>query len=1050
LRDISNSEVEGPHESIRIFVLEERKKGVQKQLGEVLLSVSGLEANSTVQNSYPITGDKGVTIGELRIRATYSVDIILPTVDYNELLGILIHPEMSVVRNLSAVTKEKSSTARYLIHVFQARDLAEGFIRNIVREEIERTDSPEVLFRGNTVCTKAMDHFMKLVGSLYQREVLMPIIEVICRETASLEVQKEKLASGDEWKKNLARLQKLTELLLQRIFQSVNHCPPPIRNLLSFIRDTATAKFKDTPSVRHTAVTSFIFLRFFVPAVLNPKQFGLTANMPSELHMRIFTLVAGILQKLANLTKYRDLELHINSLNPFLEENFPKTKIFIDEIVAIETPTGRSMQRRMSIANSIQIDVHLAGLVREFESCRAPLSALSTKDPHIPLLFNALDKINKKLDVVKEQISIEEAGLSALTSSSGDGLDSLLSKVIQNEVQSAGNAKVVTVKRSEEPLPEGATKARQRSGSFFSKMFGQNKKSIVSPSLKITSGRNGLTSLDSHATSSGARPPPSTPSSDFSRSPLTRSFVADETSYNGGASSANIQIGSGGGGSIRSSQDLDVSSPQQIPLSSSLSNISSNILSVRSMKVSSGSTGPAGSALSAAGEAFEVGSAPGRGAPPMPLANQNLDIINQHREAMRNRATTGPSVASRGLLSPKSAPPKFSASSVLPVVPTPISEPWFSDISIMSDIEAMEQQTDYHGLTADQNNRSDSAELTADSGGDLGDRTSQDDAVSTHSSDDDFPATPFMMGSSDSALKRPEPSSSNHHHHHQSSISSPSLPPTIEEEEEQEDLDDVVVVKLDIDISALEREFDILERIISDIQAIPPPPSAPKQNASDLVPELRQLERVVEELEEAVVFTTPKVHLGSEGLTCKFCLGSIDTGSRFLVVMGQNFHEGHLNCHICSRDLSEVAFQWYKEKSYCFDCYKKGHGIRPMCAHCNEPIMTASYTQALGKYWHPDHFCCTVCGVGFPDGAFYNFEGKPYCVKHQNRGKELPSCGMCQMPIADPNYIEALGEKWHSHHFCCDICGIQLVGQFVTYQKDDGKNGKGCESHFNT
>ena len=1005
--------------------MEERKKGVQKQLGEVLLSVAGLEQNQTVQNSYPVIGDKGATIGELRIRATYAVDLILPSVDYNELLGILVQPEMSIVRHLAAVTKEKSTTARHLVSIFQARDLAEGFIRTIVQEEIALTDSIEVLFRGNTVCTKAMDHFMKLVGSLYQREVLMPIIEVINREAQSLEVQKEKLSSGDDCKRNLVRLQKLTELLLLRIFQSINHCPPPMRNLLAFIRDTATAKFKDSVNVRHTSVTSFLFLRFFVPAVLNPKAFGLSANMPDELHMRIFTLVAGVLQKLANLTKYREQEVYINALNPFLEENFPKTKQFVDEVVKVEQGNPRQVQRRMSTAHNIQIDVHLAGLVREFEACRPALSKLASKDPRIPSLFIALDKINTKLGALKEKIKAEETGLSSLSKASGDGLDSLLSKVIQSEVQSNGNAKVVTVKKQGEPLPEGATKARQRSGSLFQRLFDRGGKKgtpTPSPSLKIsTTSKNGVSNGDSSllASSSGARPPPSTPNSDFSMSPLARSFQSD--------SSSTIHS------NLNHSQDLDLSPPahsqSSVPLSSSLT----DTMSVRSMKVGVHDGATVGS----------LGS--------KPLVNHNLDVINQHRESMRNRSVTGPAAPSKpGVLKVTSAATPSVPISAATSVDSPISSKpstplrapaWFGESTLPSDIEILESQTDYHGLSAGFN-RSASNEHLRNGAPKL-------DSSGFTSSDDDFPATPFLDTSSDSGLLPRSES----HSISASSSSAAALQPTIleeEEEEEHEDMDEVVVVKLDIDVSALVKEFDILEKIIADIQAIPLPPSLPKKSPAELIPEIAQLERIVEALEEAVVFTTPKVHLGTEGLSCRFCLGDIDTGSRFLVVMGHNFHEGHLNCQICSKDLSEVAFQWYKEKSYCFDCYKKGHGIRPMCAHCNEPILTKTYTQALGKFWHPDHFCCTVCGIGFPDGSFYNFEGKPYCPKHQNRGKELPTCGMCLTQIADPNYIEALDQKWHSHHFCCDICGIRLVGQFVTYPSEKSSTGigKACESHF--
>lgn len=1008
------SDVAGPHESVRIFVLEERKRGVQKQLGEVTLSVAGLPTNQTVQNSYPIIGDKGATIGELRIRATYSVDIILPTADYNDLLTMLITPGMPLVRHLSAVTKEKSTTARHLIHIFQARDVAEGFIRTIVQEEIDRTDSIEVLFRGNTVCTKAMDHFMKLVGSMYQREVLMPIVEVINREAASLEVQKEKMTNGEDWKRNVARLQKLTELLLQRIFQSVNHCPPPVRNLLSFIREASIAKFPHAPTVKHTSVTSFIFLRFFVPAVLNPKLFGLTANMPSEQHMRIFTLVAGILQKLANLTKYRELELYINALNPFLEENFPKARAFVDDLVAIE-PVGRGMQRRMSVANTIQIDVHLAGLVRELNACRGPLLGLVDSEPLMPVLFQAVDKINAKLEAVKELINVEEEGLSSLSTSSefNNGLDSLLSKVIQTEVQRTGNANVVTVKRApEEPLPEGATKARQRSGSFFSRLFSGDKKKVVPKSGPVRpAGANSLDSIPA-----GRQPPPGTPSSEFSHSPIPRSMLEDVSSSSSG---------------IRSSQDS--SDFGSTTLSSSFGATSSMKIPQRPTDISPSHAGAS---------SMKVGSAPTRPlpTPTRPVTNHNLDVINQHREQMRVRppgpgtgATPPPSpgTAPKILLnrspatSKRTAPPPYmppkspSVSPVHPMVRRPITpEPWFGDTTLMSDLEAMEQQTDYHGFDA---GRTSPVNMRLDE---------------EPEDDEDLPNNSFLHSSASSVQDDAR-----------SDSSAMARSGIAEEDEDVEEPEEVVVVKLDLDMAALEAEFDKLEKIIQDIQAIPLP-ATPKRDPKDILPELRQLEMVVESLEAAVVFTTPKIHIGGDGLVCKFCLGNIDTGSRFLVVMGQNFHEGHLNCNVCSRDLSDCPFQWYKEKSYCFDCYKKGHGIRPVCAHCNQPIMTATYTQALGKLWHPEHFCCTVCGVGFPDGAFYNFDGKPYCPKHQNRGLELPNCGMCLMPILDRNYVEALGQKWHSHHFCCDICGIQLLGQFVTYTKADQQMGKACETHF--
>lgn len=989
-------------------MLEERKRSVQKQLGEVLLSVAGLQQNQTVQNSYPVIGDKGEVLGELRIRATYTVDVILPTKDYNELLGLLITQDMTIVRELGAATKEKSNTARHLVHVFQARDLAEGFIKTIIKEEIERTPSIEVLFRGNTVCTKAMDHFMKLVGSMYQREVLMPIIEVILRESQSLEVQKEKLASGDDWKRNVQRLQKMTELLLQRIFQSTNHCPPPIRSLLAYIRQEATSKFKDSPTVRHTAVTSFIFLRFFVPAVLNPKQFGLTAAVPTELHMRIFTLVAGVLQKLANLTKYRDQEQHINVLNPFLDESIPKTKQFIDDLVDVSylNNSSRQLARRPSIANSIQIDVHLAGLVREFAACRPVLNALADKSPLMPNLFTTLDTINRKLEAVKVHIYQEELGLAGLTKSTGQGLDTLLSQVIQTEI--SPNSKTVTVKKQakQEELPEGATKARQRSSSFLSrgikKLTGMSNHKGSTGSIKVSGPPSGKSSTSTNADTNSS----ATRSTSPSRSTPRVDSIDSEPS-------------------MPSSRKMHVQANPNPPISSS----APKTMPVRLMKPSTGS------------ESSSLSISPA-------FANGNLDVIKQHREAMKG-TNFGPS------LSPSNAPAAFGAPKPVNEIRMPVNEPWFApeEHGILSDIEILEHQTDYHGLTATgvrEDSRSSSLEFSS----------AQNDQQSGSVASSSSSSTPIINSAPPShiANSKSDPAIVPASHHDYDGFSAPftmdvaeSVIPEVAEEQEEEffeePLEEVVVFKLDVDITALQKEFDSLEKIISDIRALPAPPP-PLKSPLELIPEIQQLERVVEELEEAVVKTTPKVHLGADALSCHFCRGTIDAGSKFLVVMGKNFHERHLNCNICGTDLADVAFQWYKEKSYCFPCYKKGYGIRPMCVHCNQPIMTPTYTQALGKYWHPEHFVCTVCGDSFPNGTFFNFDNKPYCAKHQNRGQELPVCGQCHHPITDANFIEALDKKWHSHHFCCDICSNQLLGQFVTYENDDGSMSKACEHHF--
>lgn len=34
---------------------------------------------------------------------------------------------------------------------------------------------------------------------------------------------------------------------------------------------------------------------------------------------------------------------------------------------------------------------------------------------------------------------------------------------------------------------------------------------------------------------------------------------------------------------------------------------------------------------------------------------------------------------------------------------------------------------------------------------------------------------------------------------------------------------------------------------------------------------------------------------------------------------------------------------------------------------------------AQGKPWHPEHFCCTECGIQLDPNKFWEKEGLPYC-----------------------------------------------------------------------
>jgi hypothetical protein len=91
--------------------------------------------------------------------------------------------------------------------------------------------------------------------------------------------------------------------------------------------------------MRFTSISAFVFLRFFVPALLNPKLFGLTYSHPDPKCQRTLTLIAKTLQGLANMSKFGGKEPWMANMNTFVEAN---TSAFVDYIAYLCSPSPES------------------------------------------------------------------------------------------------------------------------------------------------------------------------------------------------------------------------------------------------------------------------------------------------------------------------------------------------------------------------------------------------------------------------------------------------------------------------------------------------------------------------------------------------------------------------------------------------------------------------------------------------------------------------------------------------------------------------------------
>ncbi|VDL60975.1 unnamed protein product [Hymenolepis diminuta] len=146
---------------------------------------------------------------------------------------------------------------------------------------------------------------------------------------------------------------------------------------------------------------------------------------------------------------------------------------------------------------------------------------------------------------------------------------------------------------------------------------------------------------------------------------------------------------------------------------------------------------------------------------------------------------------------------------------------------------------------------------------------------------------------------------------------------------------------------------------------------------------------------------------------------------KVITALGGVWHPEHFNCSYCGKNVVEEYFYEHEGAPYCTECHLSL--FAPKCAFCGEAIVDRCL-EAMGYYWHPDHFFCQECHMPFVDNATaHEHQGKVFCPNCYY-SKFAERCGGCRKPITDA-YITALDQPWHEECFKCKDCGLNLKGR---------------------
>ncbi|XP_005746994.1 ras GTPase-activating protein 2 [Pundamilia nyererei] len=320
-------------------------------LGETRVPVKILQSDHIHKAWYLLqpkgNGNKSKSddLGSLRLKLTYIEDTVLPSACYTPLCTLLLKsPDVkpisaSAAHILGDICRERYEVILPMVRLLLHNNRFVPFVSAVAALELDNTQEANTIFRGNSLATRCIDDMMKIVGKNYLSVTLKPVIDEICESNKTCEIDPIKLKEGDNVEVNKENLQGYVQKVFSSITQSSSNCPPLMCDVFRSLRHLACKRFPGDPHVQYSAVSSFVFLRFFAVAVLSPHSFQLRSHHPDPEISRTLTLISKTIQTLGSwgslskkLSSFKETYMY-DFFKSFQEEKcIEKVKKFLDEI----------------------------------------------------------------------------------------------------------------------------------------------------------------------------------------------------------------------------------------------------------------------------------------------------------------------------------------------------------------------------------------------------------------------------------------------------------------------------------------------------------------------------------------------------------------------------------------------------------------------------------------------------------------------------------------------------------------------------------------------